>query len=363
MTHGCYLAIGTFEGLLAEEVAGLVAELAADNVLVDAVVTVDAHVADVGLLVLLDAHLQVHAVAHDVHLHGVELVEEVAVVVVEVADGVVIRAEALLEVRLVVDVTLLHAQLIVEVCRRVERVSHPLDVADVVLLTFLHPDDDVDRALVVGAYAVVDDAGVAVAELVVLLDEAFLVLGPALVDELLGAEPAAHEAAFVGLLERTVGEERPLDFLDGKLLVAQNGDAVDLHLVLLVDVDVYDDLAGIADVVVLNELYLGVLVAFVVEVLLAPDAGTLEGGGHELHPLDEAELALEVLALAFLDAIVVDLRDAGPGGEGDAQVDAVANDAVCLDGDVAEEPVLPVALRGAGDFLARNGDALPLLKA
>ena len=59
-----------------------------------------------GLLALANAHFEVDGIAHDVYLDGVEAVEHVAVVIVEVAHGVVVARKAFLHERLVVDIAL-----------------------------------------------------------------------------------------------------------------------------------------------------------------------------------------------------------------------------------------------------------------
>ena len=56
MSHGCKFTCGTCQGFL-EQVARLGAELTTDDVLIESVVTVDAHVVETCLLTLGDTHL------------------------------------------------------------------------------------------------------------------------------------------------------------------------------------------------------------------------------------------------------------------------------------------------------------------
>ena len=57
-----------------------------------------------------DTHLQVYRVTDNVYFGRLKLIEQVTVVPVSVADGVIILGQALLHVCLVVDITFLHVQ-------------------------------------------------------------------------------------------------------------------------------------------------------------------------------------------------------------------------------------------------------------
>ena len=109
MPHGHEFACGTLQSLLGEEVSRLGAQLASYDVLIEAVVAVDAHAVDMRLRALRDAHLQVDGVAHDVHLRGVETVEDVSGVPIVVAHGVLILREAFVEEFLIIDGKLMPA--------------------------------------------------------------------------------------------------------------------------------------------------------------------------------------------------------------------------------------------------------------
>ena len=85
-------------------------EFSSDDVFIDAVVAGNAHVIEGGLVVFLDTHFEVDGVAVDVHFHGSEVVEDVAVVVIHIANGVVVFVESFIEQALVVDVATLHLQ-------------------------------------------------------------------------------------------------------------------------------------------------------------------------------------------------------------------------------------------------------------
>ena len=141
-----------------------------------------------GLRPLLDPHLEVDAVADDVDFHGVDVREDVAVVVVVVADGVLVLLQALVQHLLVEDVAALHAEHGVQVVSGDDGVAHPVDVSQEVLLALVHLDVDVDVLLVLIPHRVELDGGIAVAQLVILLEQLLLGLVVAFRGELLGFE-------------------------------------------------------------------------------------------------------------------------------------------------------------------------------
>ena len=99
------------------------------------------------------------------------------------------------------------------------------------------------------------ELGVAVTELVVLVDDARAVVGEVAVDELALAEDLEQVGAFVGLLHDA------LDLAVGEHLVAVDVYLVDLDLAVAVDDDVEDHLVLLREVGLLHDLDLGVLEA------------------------------------------------------------------------------------------------------
>ena len=345
---------GSHQCFAAEELAGACEEFAAYYVLVQAVVTVDADFVDGGLTSFVDAHFQVDGVAHDVHLHGFEVVEEVTVVVVQVADGVVVGIESFVQQLLVVNVALLHLQQEVQVFGCIEGIAHPRHVAQVVLLSFVDLHEYVDGAFVVGANAVLHDHGVAVAQLVVLVDDQLLVGLVVFFNELLGAEQVDEFAFFIGLLHH------PFQLLGGEGLVADDGDFVHFHFLLLVDGDIDENFVILVGIVLLGDDDFGVLESLVVEVALDEGLGAVDGVGGDLVTFQQCHAGFEVFAFGFLHAVVADVRHAGTHGQVDGQPDFVSFYLVGFDAYVGEEAVPPVSAACVGDFLSRHGDGLSL---
>ena len=185
--------------------------------------------------------------------------------------------------------------------------------------------------LVVVPHAVFQDGGVAEAVFVVFVDEVLLVGLPALGGEFLGFQEGGELVGLVGLREGAFGEEAALDLGVGELLVAFDDNLVHAHLLFLVHLYVEYHLVLVGHVVALRDVYLGILVAFVVEVFLGQVFGAVYDVGRHLSALDDAQLGLHVLTFRLLQADVVDGGDTRAGGEVDVQVGLRAHDGVGRD--------------------------------
>ena len=327
---------GTLDGLHGEEVAGLGAQFAAYDVFIDAVVAGDAHAVERGLAVFGDAHLEVDGVTVDVDLHGVEVVEHVAVVVIKVADGVFVLAQALVEEFLIVDVALLHLQHVGEEVGLIDRVAHPADISQIIFPAFAEVEVDVYVLLVDRCHAVFEQQGVAQAPRIEAAHERGLVLLIFLGHELLGTEHVA-ETLLLSLLHRLLEfHERFLHAGVVGAVESRDINLVDLDLLVLIDIHVHDDAVVGRDVLFLHDFHGGVFIALALEVTLDDVLGAVGEVGGELAAGMEVDFLFEFLALALFHAVVVDGGDAGLGGEFDVQVDFAAHDAVGLDADVGE---------------------------
>ena len=125
LVHGGEFTHRTREGVHGEEVAGLGAEFASDDVIVNTVVAGDANAVVGGLLAFAHTNSRFDAVFVDLDFDGIGAEEDVTVVCILVADGIFVGVESLVEQRLVVDVALLHAQGGFERLRGVDGVAPP----------------------------------------------------------------------------------------------------------------------------------------------------------------------------------------------------------------------------------------------
>ena len=137
------------------------------------------------LLSLEDTHLEVYRVANDVHLGRLQVVEQVSVVPIHVAHGILVFGESLAQQLLVIHVALLEVEQAAQVVGAVDGVAHPCDVAHIVFLAFVNLHVDVHVLVVDVPHAVLQYHGIAVAVFVVLLYEVLLVRLPVLGSELL----------------------------------------------------------------------------------------------------------------------------------------------------------------------------------
>ena len=110
VSHRSQFASRALQRLFGEQIAWLCAQFAAHNVLVKAVVTIDAHLVKMRLLAFNDTHFKVDGVANDVHFGGLQVIKQVAVVPILVSNRVFVFRQALVQQLLVVHVALLHAQ-------------------------------------------------------------------------------------------------------------------------------------------------------------------------------------------------------------------------------------------------------------
>ena len=152
VSHRGQFASRTHQGFLVEEVARLRTQLTAHYILVETVVTIDAHTADVSLLSFEDTHLQVDGVAHDVHFRRLQVIEKITVVPIVVAHGIIVFRQSLVHQLLVIHIAFDHAQLPRKQLGTVNRVTHPCDVTDEVFLSLIHLNIYINVLGVVGPH-------------------------------------------------------------------------------------------------------------------------------------------------------------------------------------------------------------------
>ena len=307
---------------------------------------------DVGLCALCDAHLEVNAVAHDVDLCRLQRVEEVTVVPVVVAHGIIVLGETFVHELLVVDVALLHAEHLVQVVGRIDGVAHPCYVAYIIFLALVHLQANADVLVVDVPHAVADDGSVAVAILVILFDELLLVGLPALGCKLLRLEERSERSYLMGLCEGALLEQSALYLAVFQRFVAFDVDLADLHLLLFVDDYIKDNLVLVCHVVALTNLDVGVLEALVVEIFLGKNLRAVNHVRCDLSALQEAQFLLHVGAFRFFQAHIIDCRHTRSHAQMNVEKHLVADDRVGHDAHVREQAILPVVFHRVGDLVA-----------
>ena len=113
------------------------------------------------LRALHDAYLYINRVINDVDVGGLNAREDITVIIVVVMHGIVVLNQSLVHELLVVDVTFLHIQDLVENIRIIDGVAYPCDVANIVFLAFVDFDVNVDMLIVDRPDRVVFDSAIA----------------------------------------------------------------------------------------------------------------------------------------------------------------------------------------------------------
>ena len=168
VSHRCYLTGRTHQCILREEIARLCTQLTAHYLLIQSGITRYPHMRYVCLWSLHYAHLKVDAVAYHVHLHGVELIEQVTIIPICVAYGIFILSQSFLQQSLVIHVTLVHTEDFRQLIRIIHGITSPCYVAQIIFLTLKQAEIYVHMLLVTSRYhAVSEQHGIAIATLVI----------------------------------------------------------------------------------------------------------------------------------------------------------------------------------------------------
>ena len=201
-------------------------------------------------------------------------------------------------------------------------------------------------------HAVADDGSVAVAILVILVDELLLVGLPPLGCKLLRFEERSERSCLMGLCEGTFLEQTALYLAVFQRFVALDVDLADLHLLLLVDDNIKDNLVLVCHVVALTDLYVGVLEALVIEIFLGKNLGAVYHVRCDLSTLQESQFLLHVGAFRFFQTHIIDCRHTRSHAQMNVEVHLAADDRVGHDAHVREQAILPVVLHRVGDLVA-----------
>ena len=129
---------------------------------------------------------------------------------------------------------------------------------------------------------VFQDASIAKAQLVILLDKFLFVGSPAFGGKLLGFEQTRKLAGLVGLGECALAQKATLNFTARQLRVTFDDDVSHLHLFFLVDDYVEYHLVLVRHVVALANFDVGILKAFVVEIAFGQNLGAVYHVGRNL---------------------------------------------------------------------------------
>ncbi len=104
---------------------------------------------DVRLRSFLYAHLEVDRVSHYIYLHWLQVVEQITVIPISITNSILVFSQTLVKQFLVIHITLLHAEQSREVIRSIYRIAYPCDVADIVFLSFIQLEVNINVLVVI----------------------------------------------------------------------------------------------------------------------------------------------------------------------------------------------------------------------
>ena len=282
-----------------------------------------------------------------------KLEEQVTAVHIEVGNGIFVLARALGYHLLVIHIAGFHAEHRIQVGRRENGVSHPVDARNIILLPLLDVQVHVHLLVAIVHHAVGNNLGIAVAHLIIFLYDTVLVVLVIRRDELLLAEQLYEATLLIGLLHHA------LELAVAYNLVALDVNLVHLYLLMLVDVDVHNHLVLIVGQWALHHIHVGILETLGVEILVNDLLGAGGNVGRELVTLHQAQAQLQVFAFPFLHAVVINLGNTRLLAQRYLKPHLVAIYLVNLDLHLREKPLAPKTLGRRGDFRTRDFHFLP----
>ena len=342
---------GTLEVGLAVELARAGEDLPADDALVREVVAVDDDLVQGRLLALDDAHFHIDGVLDDIDLHGRDVEEEVAVVRIEAADGILILLAAAKETVVhrddVINIALLDLEDAVEDVGGIDGIARPGHVAEIVALTFIEVHVDGETVGLDVVDAVTDQAGVAVAALVEGLHHRPAVVGILLLLEFLAVEEVVP-AHGLRLLHR-LGQ-----LVVGDVVVAGEVDVFHADTGALVDVELDAD-GALDDAVALDvHVHVHLQETLLLEIALDDVDGRALDIVGEFAAAAEMEPLVEIFLFTAADAGVVPAGHSRALGDVETEPGRVAGSAqrVDADGDVLKVALLPQTAVDGGNLVA-----------
>ena len=131
---------------------------------------------DVSLWSFLYAHFQVYGVSHHIDFNRLQVIEQIAIVPVSVANSILILSQTLIEQLLVIHVTFSHAEQGGKVVGTVHRITHPCDVTHIVFLSLVELEIYVNVLLVIGSNAVFQYDSITITQFIILVEQVLLIL-------------------------------------------------------------------------------------------------------------------------------------------------------------------------------------------
>ena len=249
----------------------------------------------------------------------------------------------------VVGVTFLHAECSIQQLVRINSITDPSDVTDIVFIAFTDGHVDIHAGWVFGIRhdAVCHNIGIAVAYFVVLGDNGIFVLLIFLGHKFLRAEEVG-DMVIIGLLHGVI------DLRMRQRLVTSDINLCDLGFDFLVDIDNHLDVSGFIAIREVDYLHFGIVETFVGKVFLNDRFRAISQVRRHLIAFRDTDFYFEVVFLTFLQSVVHHFGDARTWRESNLEPYFSCLHLCGLDFDIREEALFPESLEGFGYLVPWN---------
>ena len=114
------------------------------------------------------------------------------------------------------------------------------------------------------------------------------------------------------------------------------------HLVFFIDVYIEYDLIS-ARLLVLYNVDNSILIALVIKILFSQDFSTVDDVTSKTHTLYHTQLSFHILALGFLDTVIINGGDTWTHTQMDTKIELITYNRVGSDANFREQTITPVA--------------------
>ena len=130
------------------------------------------------------------------------------------------------------------------------------------------------------------------------------------------------------------------------------------HFFLLVNHDVYIHLFLVAFNTFFKNVDFSILKSFIVKVSFDDNLGTVNQVRSNLATLGQTELGFQIFSIAFLYAMIMDIRNTWTLCKYNLQEDLITYNLFCFDSDIREQAMSPITFDGSCNIIARDGNGL-----
>ena len=119
-------------------------------------------------------HFKVNTITNDIYFRRIKTIEEISVIPILITNGILIPRKTLTKQFLVIDVTLLHIKYSCKIFRRINSITYPCNITDIVFLTFLYLKIYIYMTVIVCTNAILEDSSITKTEFVIFLYKTIL---------------------------------------------------------------------------------------------------------------------------------------------------------------------------------------------